>query len=189
MLGKIKSGRRRGQQRMRWLDGRWHQPTQWRWVWVNSRSWWWTGRPGMLQSMGLQRVRHDWVTKLNWKMKWEKPCPDNILSPWIKLYLKADTLRFLSYIKQWISFWIHLICLSIRHLLCSSTQVQTPSLFYTQPTSLIYASCLTSVESEFYPFTFMYVFTYKYEYVILIIQSLFWQLNFSVFMILLSVSK
>ena len=41
-------------------------PTQWTWVWVNSRSWWWTGRPGMLQSMGSQTVRHDWVTILNW---------------------------------------------------------------------------------------------------------------------------
>ena len=40
--------------------------TQWTWVWVNSRSWWWTGRPGMLQSMGSQRVGHDWATKLNW---------------------------------------------------------------------------------------------------------------------------
>ena len=41
-------------------------PTQWTWVWVNSRSWWWTGKPGMLQSMGSQRVGHDWVTELNW---------------------------------------------------------------------------------------------------------------------------
>ena len=40
--------------------------SQWTWVWVNSKSWWWTGRPGMLQSMGLQRVRQDWVTELNW---------------------------------------------------------------------------------------------------------------------------
>jgi len=40
--------------------------TQWTWVWVNSRSWWWTGNPGVLQSMGLQRVGHDWVTELNW---------------------------------------------------------------------------------------------------------------------------
>ena len=40
--------------------------TQWTWVWVNSRSWWWTGRPGMLQSLGSQRVKHDWVTELNW---------------------------------------------------------------------------------------------------------------------------
>ena len=37
---------------------------QWTWVWVNSRSWWWTGRPGVLQSMGSQRVRHDWATEL-----------------------------------------------------------------------------------------------------------------------------
>ena len=40
--------------------------TQWRWLWVNSGSWWWTGWPGMLQSMGSQRVGHDWATKLNW---------------------------------------------------------------------------------------------------------------------------
>ena len=39
---------------------------RWTWVWVNSGSWWWTGRPGILQFMGLQRVRHDWVTELNW---------------------------------------------------------------------------------------------------------------------------
>ena len=42
--------------------------TQWTWVWVDSESWWWTGRPGMLQSMGSQRVGHDWVTELNWMM-------------------------------------------------------------------------------------------------------------------------
>ena len=40
--------------------------TQWTWVWVNSRSWWWTGRPGVLWFMGLQRVRDDWVTELKW---------------------------------------------------------------------------------------------------------------------------
>ena len=34
--------------------------------WVNSRSWWWTGRSGVLQSVGSQRVGHDWVTELNW---------------------------------------------------------------------------------------------------------------------------
>ena len=41
-------------------------PTQWTWVLVNSGSWWWTGRPGMLWFMGLQRVRHYWATELNW---------------------------------------------------------------------------------------------------------------------------
>ena len=48
--------------------------TRWTWVWVNSGSWWGTGRPGMLQFMGLQRVGHDWVTELNWTdgRKWRK---------------------------------------------------------------------------------------------------------------------
>ena len=40
--------------------------TQWTWVCVNSGSWWWTGRPGVLQSMGSQRVIHNWVIELNW---------------------------------------------------------------------------------------------------------------------------
>ena len=40
--------------------------TQWTWVWVYSGSWWWTRRPGLLQSMGLQRFGHDWATELNW---------------------------------------------------------------------------------------------------------------------------
>ena len=48
-------------------DGWMESPTQWTWVWVNSRSWWWTGRPGVLQSMALQRVGHNWVTELNCK--------------------------------------------------------------------------------------------------------------------------
>ena len=46
-------------------DGWMASPTRWTRVWVGSRSWWWTGRPGMLQSMGLQRVGHNWVTELN----------------------------------------------------------------------------------------------------------------------------
>ena len=40
--------------------------TRWTWVWVNSRSWWWTGRLGVLQFMGSQRVGHSWATELNW---------------------------------------------------------------------------------------------------------------------------
>ena len=40
--------------------------TQWTWVWVNPRSRWWTGRPGMLRFMGSQRVRHNWAIELNW---------------------------------------------------------------------------------------------------------------------------
>ena len=61
----------RGEGDDRGWDGRMASPTQWTWVWVNSGSWWWTGMPGMLQSMGLQRVRHDWATEMNWtEWKW-----------------------------------------------------------------------------------------------------------------------
>ena len=52
-------------------DGWMASLTRWTWVWVNSGSWWWTGRPGALCFMGLQRVRHDWVTELNWtELNW-----------------------------------------------------------------------------------------------------------------------
>ena len=47
-------------------DGWMAPPTQWTWVWVSSRNWWWTGRPGVLPSMGSQRVWHDWATELNY---------------------------------------------------------------------------------------------------------------------------
>ena len=69
-------------------DRGWHgwmaSQTQWAWVWVNSRSWWWTGGPGMLWSMGLQRVRHDWVTELREAL---------LLSWWVYLFwLPTDSL-------------------------------------------------------------------------------------------------
>ena len=53
-------------------DGWMASPTQWTWVWVDSGSWWWTGRPGVLWSTGLQRVGHNWATELNFppQIKW-----------------------------------------------------------------------------------------------------------------------
>ena len=62
MLGGIRGRRKRGRQRMRWLDG----ITDGREIWVNSWSWWWTERPGVLQFMGSQRFGHDWATGLIW---------------------------------------------------------------------------------------------------------------------------
>ena len=50
-------------------DGWMASATQWKWVWVNSGNWWWTGRPGVLQLMDLQRVDHNWATELT-AMKW-----------------------------------------------------------------------------------------------------------------------
>ena len=55
--------------------------TQWTWAWASSGSWWWTGKPGVLQSMGSQRVGQDWVTELNWNFIWNKKYktePENI---------------------------------------------------------------------------------------------------------------
>ena len=63
MLGGLGVGGEGGD---RGWDGCMASPTQWTWVWVNSRSWWWAGRPGLLRFMEPQRVRHDWVTELNW---------------------------------------------------------------------------------------------------------------------------
>ena len=65
MLGGI-GDRRGGEGDNRGWDGWMASLTRWTWVWVNSGSWWWTGRPGVLWFMGSQRVRHDWVTELNW---------------------------------------------------------------------------------------------------------------------------
>ena len=56
----------RGEGDDRGCDGWMASRTRWMWVWVNSGSWWWTGRPGVLWFMWSQRVGHDWVTELNW---------------------------------------------------------------------------------------------------------------------------
>ena len=64
--------------------------TQWTWVWVNSRSCLWTRRPGMLQSMGSQRVGHDWATELNWT---EVPIKLLLLS-WVPVHIKFLCVPF-----------------------------------------------------------------------------------------------
>ena len=54
-------------------DGWMASLTRWTWVWVNSGSWWWTGRPGVLRFMGSQRVGHDWATEFSWTEHWNYP--------------------------------------------------------------------------------------------------------------------
>ena len=60
---RLKAG---GEGNNRRSDGWMASPTRWTWVWESSRSWWVSGKPGVLQSVGLQRVGQDWVTELNW---------------------------------------------------------------------------------------------------------------------------
>ena len=60
---RLKAG---GEGEDRGWDGWMASPIQWTWGWVGSGSWWWTGKPGVLQTMGSQRVGHDWETELNW---------------------------------------------------------------------------------------------------------------------------
>ena len=76
MLGKMEAGGWGGGVDNKWWDG-WMASLTWRtWIWVDSGSWWRTGRPGVLLSMGLQRVGHDWVTELTtwwaWVNSWRK---------------------------------------------------------------------------------------------------------------------
>ena len=63
-------------------DGWMASPTRWTWVWVNSGSWWWTGRPGLLLFMGSQRVGHDWATELNWTEPLQLTTPVPFIEFW-----------------------------------------------------------------------------------------------------------
>ena len=85
MLGKMEGGRRRG---CRGWDSWMASPTQWTWVGVNSWSWWWTGRPGVLQSMGSQRVTTE---RLNWteSQPWNYTIKLIFLSLYIYVYMRS----------------------------------------------------------------------------------------------------
>ena len=67
LIGKdCDAGREWGQEKKGTTEDEMASLTRWMWIWVNSGSWWWTGRPGMLRFMGSQRVKQDWATELNW---------------------------------------------------------------------------------------------------------------------------
>ena len=68
-------------------DGWMASRTRWMWVWVNSRNWWWTERPGVLHFMGSQRVGHDWVTDLIWAGLWDS-------KHWVKYSTSIGASKF-----------------------------------------------------------------------------------------------
>ena len=85
-------------------DGWMASPTQWAWFWVNSGSWLWKGRPGVLQFMGSQRVRHNWMTELYWP--WS-----TILFIHCWIWFANILLRILS-LSMLKRYWSFLWCLS-----------------------------------------------------------------------------
>ena len=76
-------------------DGWMASLTRWTRVWVNSWSWWWTGRPGVVRFMGSQRVRHDWATELNWTYSCQLESSE-ILNQWLDPGLSQDTAQVIS---------------------------------------------------------------------------------------------
>ena len=75
-------------------DGWMASLTRWIWVWVNSKSWWWTGRPGVLRFMGSQRVGHDWATELNFYLFSSSFPPFSKLSPlFFSIFCLQKTMR------------------------------------------------------------------------------------------------
>ena len=80
---------------------------RWTWVWVNSGSWWWTGRHGVLRFMGSQRVGHDWATELNWtellaKKQVGKNCQSMRIFYWLAKIKKNLPKRWNSVCQKWI---------------------------------------------------------------------------------------
>ena len=106
MLGGIGGRRRRGQQRMRWLDGNTDSMDM---SLSELRIWCWTGRPGVLQFMGSQRVGHNWVTELNWTEFALIHGPDIPDSYAILLFIASDLASITRHFHSWALFllWLH----------------------------------------------------------------------------------
>jgi len=113
-------------------DGWMASLTWWTWVWVGSGRWWWTGRPGVPQSMGSQRVGHDWATELNWRIQCEvvyryskkkKKILKNSLTFEGKLHCLSCQLNKWnriesSLVKRWI-----ILCFLLKHLFSWKSKV------------------------------------------------------------------
>ena len=100
MLGKIEGRRRRGWQSMRWLAA---SPTQWTWVWSISGRWWKTGKSGILQSLGLQRVGQDWATEQQKQTQWvqDSEAWSHRLPSCCLAHLWTNSLRYSNQFEQY----------------------------------------------------------------------------------------
>ena len=111
--------------------------------WVNSRSWWWTGRPGVLQFMGLQRVRHDWATELNWTELTLSPYSP--IEPFSCFLLSLPTHVPFFY-NHWTNFWLPPEFFNQNFLfnLLYNSQFNTESRFFNSFPSSTYPLILTT---------------------------------------------
>ena len=106
---KLKTG---GEGDDRGWDGWMASPTQWKWVWVDSGSWWWTGRPSVLRFMRSQRVRHEWVTELNWRAPTtstgsiNKSSNSSPLSWWCHPTISSSVIPFSSCLQSFKALWV-----------------------------------------------------------------------------------
>ena len=101
-------------------DGWMASPTQWTWVSVNSRGWWWTGRPGVLRFMGSQRVGHDWATELNLYLLQIFSLKVWHVFSFSWHYLSQSSFKFLKSPDYWNLSWI----ISLLLYLKSDTHIQ-----------------------------------------------------------------
>ena len=96
MLGEIEGRRRRGD---RGWGGWMASLTWWTWVWVNSGSWWWTGRPSVMWFMGSRRVRHNWASELNWSVCVSAPISQSHLALLASMHLFSASVCLFLLIK------------------------------------------------------------------------------------------
>ena len=140
LLGKIE-GRRREDDRG-W-DGWMESPTRWTWVCSSSRSWWRTASPGMLQSMGLQRVGHDWVTELNWTYHIA-----NTICGWHVSPARLGLPMALTYIPNQVSTMYRSQCLAFTRHSVSSDCRGTSILVDIEEQRTHLSSCLKQLQSR-----------------------------------------
>ena len=130
-------------------DGWMASPTRWTWVWVNSGSWWWTTRSGVLWFMGSQRVGHDWATELNWT----KSKPKNV---------SFEPSEERHYHFQWAFFLKITLCLVLFTITCygSYTSSVPPSSLRKSLVFLVWAHNMRRIQSHsFLMFSLSSLFT------------------------------
>jgi len=149
-------------------DGWMASLTRWTWVWVNSGSCWWTGRPGVLQFMGSQRVGHNWATELNWRLKesWTVYTnPKNVrLCEKVVLFKKKKVWSYLRYMT---SFDTHVHSEVLTAVQLTDVSYPSKELIIVKLISISYPHAelhIFFVWWEHLQFTFLENFQYSIQY-------------------------